>query len=63
MELKHIKIIGSMIPNLLKLIIDKRLSGDEFDFAYGQEEYTKDYKKVKQQFKTQLKKTFRYGNG
>jgi len=59
MELNEIKIIGGMIPNLLKLIIERKLSGDDYNFTYGQEEYTKDLTKVKKQFKTQLKKTFR----
>jgi|TARA_R110001583_G_scaffold164477_2_gene316987 hypothetical protein len=63
MELKDVKILGSIIPKVLKLVTKHELKDSEFDFVYGQEEYTKDLKKVKKQFKRQLKKTFRYGNG
>jgi hypothetical protein len=63
MELKHFKIIGKMIPLILKTVTKYELKDSEFDFVYGQEEYTKDLKKVKKQFKRQLRKTFRYGNG
>ena len=59
MELKDIKILGNIIPRVLKLVTKYELQGSEFDFVYGQEEYTKDLKKVKKQFKRQLKKTFR----
>ena len=62
MELEKVNIIGSMIPKVLKIITKQELDYREFDFVYGQEEYTKDYKKVKKQFKRQLKKTFRYGS-
>ena len=62
MELKHFKIIGKMIPLILKTVTKQELKDSEFDFVYGQEEYTKDLKKVKKQFKRQLRKTFRYGN-
>ena len=62
MELKDIKIIGAMIPNILKIILEKDLSIDnDFHFVYGQEEYTRDLSKVKKQFKRQLRKTFKYG--
>jgi|TARA_R110000824_G_scaffold401530_1_gene612797 hypothetical protein len=63
MELKDIKIIGKIIPRALKLVTKYELQDSEFDFVYGQEEYTKDLSKVKKQFKRQLRKTFRYGNG
>jgi len=63
MELEKVNIIGSMIPKVLKIITKQELDYKEFDFVYGQEEYTKDYKKVKKQFKRQLRKTFNYGNG
>ena len=62
MELKHFKIIGKMIPLILKTVTKYELKDSEFDFVYGQEEYTKDLKKVKKQFKRHLRKTFRYGN-
>jgi len=63
MELEKVNIIGSMIPKVLKIITKQELDYKEFEFVYGQEEYTKDYKKVKKQFKRQLRKTFNYGNG
>ena len=62
MELEKVNIIGGIIPKVLKIITKQELDYIEFDFVYGQEEYTKDYKKVKKQFKRQLKKTFNYGN-
>ena len=62
MELEKVNIIGSMIPKVLKIITKQELNYKEFEFVYGQEEYTKDYKKVKKQFKRQLRKTFNYGN-
>ena len=62
MELEKVNIIGGIIPKVLKIITKQELDYREFDFVYGQEEYTKDYKKVKKQFKRQLKKTFRYGS-
>jgi len=51
MELKHIKILGSIIPGVLKTVTKYELSGKEFDFVYGQEEHTTDFKKLKKQFK------------
>ena len=51
-----------MIPLILKTVTKYELKDSEFDFVYGQEEYTKDLEKVKKQFKRQLRKTFRYGN-
>ena len=62
MELEKVNIIGGIIPKVLKFITKQELDYREFDFVYGQEEYTKDYKKVKKQFKRQLKKIFNYGN-
>ena len=59
MELNKINISAKMIPLVLDIISKFDLDSDEFSFAYGQEEYTKDLKKVKKQFKRQLKKTFR----
>jgi len=59
MELKDIKILGELIPRVLKLVTNYELEDSEFDFVYGQEEYTKDLSKVKKQFKRQFKKTFR----
>ena len=46
MELKHIKILGSIIPGVLKTVTKYELSGKEFEFVYGQEEYTTDFKKL-----------------
>ena len=51
MELKHIKILGSIIPGVLKTVTKYELSGNEFEFVYVQEEYTTDFKKLKKQFK------------
>jgi|TARA_R110001583_G_scaffold94921_2_gene238633 hypothetical protein len=51
MELKDIKTLGSIIPSVLKLVTKYELSEKEFDFVYGQEEYTTDFKKLKKQFK------------
>ena len=51
MELKHIKTLGSIIPGVLKTVTKYELSGKEFEFVYGQEEYTTDFKKLKKQFK------------
>jgi len=51
MELKDIKIIGKIIPRALKLVTKYELQDSEFDFVYGQEEYTKDFKKIKKQFR------------
>ena len=62
MELEKVNIIGGIIPKVLKIITKQELDYREFDFVYGHEEYTKDYKKVKKQFKRQLKKTFNYGS-
>ena len=62
MELEKVNIIGGIIPKVLKIITKQELDYREFDFVYGQEEYTKDNKKVKKQFKRQLKKIFNYGN-
>ena len=59
MELKKINISAKMMPLVLDIISKFDLDSEEFNFAYGQEEYTKDLKKVKKQFKRQLKKTFR----
>tara|TARA_A100000171_G_C2046560_1_gene103086 strand:- start:326 stop:505 length:180 start_codon:yes stop_codon:yes gene_type:complete len=56
MELKK---YAKMIPLVLKVISNNELEDEQLNFVYGQEEYTKDYKKVKKQFKRQLKKTFR----
>jgi len=51
MELKDIKILGSMIPKVLKIVTKYKLPEREFDFVFGQEEYTTDFKKLKKQFK------------
>ena len=51
MELKDVKIIGSMIPKVLKVVTKYELPEKEFNFVYGQEEYTKDFKKIKKQFR------------
>ena len=51
MELKDIKTLGSIIPSVLKLVTKYELSEKEFDFVYGQEEHTTDFKKLKKQFK------------
>jgi hypothetical protein len=47
MELKDIKILGSIIPRVLNIVTKHDLKDREFDFVYGQEEYTKDFKKLK----------------
>tara|TARA_R100001163_G_C5068250_1_gene208229 strand:- start:2967 stop:3137 length:171 start_codon:yes stop_codon:yes gene_type:complete len=54
MELKEINIAVKMIPIILKIISQHELDGKEFYFIYGQEEYTKDFKKVKKQLKRAL---------
>ena len=59
MELKDIKAIGETIPLILKIFTTREFPDSDFYFAYGQEEYTKDLKKVIKQFKRQFKKTFR----
>tara|TARA_Y100000401_G_C8314739_1_gene221794 strand:+ start:210 stop:392 length:183 start_codon:yes stop_codon:yes gene_type:complete len=59
MELEKINISAKMIPQIIELIHKVEFDVEELYFVYGQEEYTKDYKKVKKQFKRQLKKTFR----
>jgi hypothetical protein len=59
MELTEIKTIGKIIPLVLSAVTKNKLEDKELDFVYGQEEYTKDLKKVKKQFKRQLKKTFK----
>tara|TARA_R100000781_G_scaffold92631_3_gene57460 strand:- start:95 stop:271 length:177 start_codon:yes stop_codon:yes gene_type:complete len=51
MELKDIKILGSIIPGVLKTVTKYELPEKEFDFVYGKEEYTTDFKKLKKQFK------------
>ena len=51
MELKDVKILGSMIPKVLKVVTKYELPEKEFNFVYGQEEYTKDFKKIKKQFR------------
>ena len=51
MELEKVNIIGGIIPKVLKIITKQELDYREFDFVYGQEEYTKDYKKVKNNLK------------
>ena len=59
MELKEVKTIGKLIPVMLKVFTTREFSDSDFYFVYGQEEYTKDLKKVIKQFKRQFKKTFR----
>ena len=56
MELKDINTIGKMIPLVLKTVTKYNLPEKEFDFAFGQEEYTKDFKKLKKQFKRLFKR-------
>jgi|TARA_R110002012_G_scaffold37417_4_gene104834 hypothetical protein len=56
MELKDVKILGSMIPKVLKVVTKYELPEKEFNFVYGQEEYTKDLKKVIKQFKRLFKR-------
>ena len=51
MELKDIKILGSMIPKVLKIVTKYELPERECYFVFGQEEYTTDFKKLKKQFK------------
>ena len=51
MELKDVKILGGMIPKVLKVVTKYDLPEKEFNFVYGQEEYTKDFKKIKKQFR------------
>ena len=62
MELKDIKILGELIPRVLKLVTNYELEDSEFDFVYGQEEYTKDLSKVKNNLKDNLKKHLEYGS-
>ena len=59
MELKKTNTLANMIPLVLKMVSKYEFEEEDFYFIYGQEEYTKDLKKVKKQFKRQLKKTFR----
>lgn len=59
MELEKINISAKMIPQIIQLVNKVEFDVKELYFIYGQEEYTKDYKKVKKQFKRQLKKIFR----
>lgn len=56
MELKE---IAKIMPLVLRMISKQEFEDKELYFVYGQEEYTKDLKKVKKQFKRQLKNTFR----
>jgi len=56
MELKEMKTKGKMIPIVLSVITKQELPGKEYYFIYGQQEYTKDYKKVKKQFKRLFEK-------
>jgi hypothetical protein len=56
MELKE---TAKILPLVLRMISKQELEDKELYFVYGQEEYTKDLKKVKKQFKRQLKNTFR----
>lgn len=51
MELKDIEILGKVIPRVLKLVTKYELEDSDFDFVYGQEEYTKDLSKVKNNLK------------
>ena len=51
MELNKINISAKMIPLVLDIISKFDLDSDEFSFAYGQEEYTTEFKKLKKQFK------------
>jgi len=56
MELKE---TAKIVPLVLRMISKQEFENKELYFVYGQEEYTKDLKKVKKQFKRQLKNTFR----
>ena len=53
MELK-LKLMGMFIPKVLQVVTKIELSGKEFDFVYGIDEYSKDYKTLKKQFKRLL---------
>lgn len=56
MELKE---TAKIVPLVLRMISKQEFEDKELYFVYGQEEYTEDLKKVKKQFKRQLKNTFR----
>jgi len=56
MELKE---TAKIVPLVLRMISKQEFENKELYFVYGQEEYTEDLKKVKKQFKRQLKNTFR----
>ena len=52
MELEYkIKILGYFIPTILAEVTEKEFKEKEWDFVYGENELTKDYKKVIKQFK------------
>jgi hypothetical protein len=55
MELKReINLKGLSIIFILKTISSINLKDKDFDFLYGIDEYTEDYKKIKKQFKRLL---------
>jgi hypothetical protein len=52
MELEYkIKILGYFFSTVLTEVTDKEFKEKEWDFVYGENELTKDYKKVIKQFK------------
>ena len=52
MELEYkIKILGYFFSTVLTEVADKEFKEKEWNFVYGENELTKDYKKVIKQFK------------
>ena len=52
MELEYrIKILGYFLPTVLVEVTEKEFKEKEWDFIYGENELTKDYKKVIKKFK------------
>ena len=52
MELEYkIQILGAFIPSILLEVTEKEFKEKEWDFIYGKNELTKDYKKVIKKFK------------
>tara|TARA_R100000963_G_C4548514_1_gene42486 strand:+ start:223 stop:393 length:171 start_codon:yes stop_codon:yes gene_type:complete len=52
MELeKEIQILGFFVTTVLSQVTQKEFKDKDWDFIYGADEYTRDYKKVKKQFK------------
>lgn len=55
MELeKQINILGFFVVVVLGHVTEEEFEGKEWDFIYGIDEHTKDYKKIKKQLKRLL---------